>query len=83
MAISAERDFLERMGGGCNVPIAVYACVRQGALEMNALVASPDGKRVVRDKAAGDPEKSADVCAALAERILDAGGREILREFRR
>ena len=83
LAVAAERDFLERMGGGCNVPIAVYARVIRGALEMDALAASPDGKRVARDKASGDPEKSADICAALAERILLAGGREILREFRR
>jgi len=82
LAVSAERDFLELLGGGCNVPIAIYARVIHGALEMNALAASPDGKRVVREKASGDPEKSADICAALAERILDAGGREILREFR-
>ena len=82
LAVSAERDFLERLGGGCNVPIAVYARVVQNRLEMDAIVASPDGKRVARDKAAGTPEKSADICAALAERILDSGGREILREFR-
>jgi len=83
LAVTAERDFLERLGGGCNVPIAVYACVRNNALEMDALAASPDGKRVVRDKASGDPEKSEEICAALAKRILAAGGREILDEFRR
>jgi len=83
LSVAAERDFLERLGGGCNVPIAVYARVRQDLLEMDALVASPDGKRVVRDKASGDKENSAEICAALAERVLNAGGREILNEFRR
>jgi len=83
LAVAAERDFLERLGGGCNVPIAIYACVNQGVLEMDALAAAPDGKRVARDKISGDPEKSADLCAELAERILLAGGREILHEFRR
>jgi hydroxymethylbilane synthase len=83
LSVAAERDFLERLGGGCNVPRAVYAGVNQGALEMDALAATPDGRRVVRDKISGDPEKSADICASLAERILLAGGREILHEFRR
>ncbi|MDR0311713.1 MAG: hydroxymethylbilane synthase [Acidobacteriota bacterium] len=83
LEVAAERDFLERLGGGCNVPIAVYARVKQGLLEMDAVAASPDGRRVVRDKASGDPAKRADICAALAERILIAGGREILYEFRR
>ena len=83
LAVAVERDFLERMGGGCNVPIAVYARIRDGVLKIDALVAQPDGKHVVRGKTSGDPEKSANVCSALAERVLTAGGREILREFRR
>ena len=83
LEVAAERDFLERLGGGCNVPIAVYARVKQGSLEMDSIVSSPDGKRVVRDKTSGNPEKSVDICAALAERMLIAGAREILHEFRR
>ena len=83
LAVETERDFLERLGGGCNVPIAIYARVIQGVLEMDAIVSSPDGKRVVCDKASGKPEKSPDIRAALAERILNAGGREILNDFRR
>ena len=82
LSVAAERDLLERLGGGCNVPIAVYARVKNGALEMDALVATPDGTHVVRDKASGDPEKSTDICAEMAKRILIAGGREILYEFR-
>ena len=83
LSVAVERDFLERLGGGCNVPVAIYVRVRQDVLEIDALVATPEGKRVVRDKAAGAPEKSVDICSALAERILNAGGREILHEFRR
>ena len=83
LSVAAERDFLERLGGGCNVPIAAYARVIQNVLEIDALVASPDGKRVIRDKASGDKEKSAEICALLSERILNAGAREILHEFRR
>jgi len=82
LSVAAERDILERLGGGCNVPIAIYARVNQGALEIDALVAAPDGERVVRDKISGDPGKSVDVCAALSDRILAAGGREILHDFR-
>ena len=83
LAVTAERDFLELLGGGCNVPIAVYARVRDNTLEMDALAASPDGKRVVRDKSSGDSRKSDEICTELAERILAAGGFEILHEFRR
>ena len=83
LAVAAERDFLECLGGGCNVPIAIHARMDQGILKMDAVVASPDGKLVVRDAVSGTPEKSAELVAMLAERILGAGGREILHEFRR
>ena len=81
-AVAAERAFLERMGGGCNVPIAMYARVNQGKLEMDALVASPDGKKRVRDAAVCQPENSTAAINELAERMLSCGAAEILREFR-
>ena len=83
LAVTTERNFLERLGGGCNVPIAVYARIIDNKLLMDALVASPDGKRVLREKASGYTCNSGEICAELAERILAAGGREILHEFRR
>jgi hydroxymethylbilane synthase len=48
MAVTAERTFLASLGGGCAAPIAAYARPTADGLEMRALVASPDGQRVIR-----------------------------------
>ena len=50
-AVTAERDFLHRLGGGCSAPVAAFAQVvdaQSGDLEMSALVGAADGKRLIR-----------------------------------
>ena len=76
--VSAERTFLLHMGGGCNVPVAVHACVKQNLMQIDGLVASPDGKRVVRESIRRDLEKGNQAATELAEMILAHGGRSVL-----
>jgi hydroxymethylbilane synthase len=80
LAVISERKFLERMGGGCNVPVAVYAQVTENTLEIDGLVASPDGRRVVRDSIQQSLQKANEAADLLADRILSRGGRAILDE---
>lgn len=68
-AVSAERDFLSRLGGGCSAPVAAYATPVEGApdhLFMEALVASPDGQRLVRVRGHGQAGELAEYLAAEA-----------------
>lgn len=46
--VEVERRFLLLMGGGCNVPVAAYARIDGDWMEIDALVASPDGRQVTR-----------------------------------
>jgi len=55
IAVAAERTFLERMGGGCNVPVAVYARLSGNCAEIDGLVAATDGSRIVRASNRGSP----------------------------
>ncbi|RMG60660.1 MAG: hydroxymethylbilane synthase [Deltaproteobacteria bacterium] len=80
IAVRAERAFLHRLEGGCQVPIAAHGRMGGGTLELNALVASVDGKRVVRGRKSGDPSRPEDLGRDLAEEILSRGGKEILEE---
>ncbi len=78
--VTAERAFLHRLEGGCQVPIAAYA-VREGdGILLTGLVGSVDGKKVIRKSDRGPADKAGDLGVSLAGRILDAGGREILEE---
>ena len=81
-AAAAERAFLRRVEGGCQIPVGVYAEVGEGnVLHVEAMIASIDGMRVCRSRSMGTPEMAEEIGIALAEELLDVGGREILKEI--
>jgi hydroxymethylbilane synthase len=82
-ATEAERAFLRRLEGGCQVPIGALAQVDGGQLTLRGLVAALDGSRLVRDKIHGPAADAAQLGTDLAERLLVAGGLAILEEVRR
>jgi hydroxymethylbilane synthase len=80
IAVEAERAVLARLGGGCQVPIGAHGVVCGGRLELDAVVALPDGSRVIRRRAGGATGGAVPLGRALAEELLEAGGREILEQ---
>jgi hydroxymethylbilane synthase len=77
-AVEAERAFVAVLGGGCQLPIGAYAVLEGGAIHLRAVVASPDGSRLIKGEQRGtDPSR---VGAELGARLLDQGAREILDE---
>ena len=81
MAVTAERALLERLEGGCQVPIAAHATIVGESLSMSALVAGVNGRRLVRDSIQGSVNEAHGLGVRLAERLLERGGDEILREI--
>jgi hydroxymethylbilane synthase len=79
--VSAERVFLQRMEGGCNVPVAAHASINNDIIEIDGLVASPDGKKIVRDCIKQTLSMADEAAALLADRILAQGGRAILEKI--
>lgn len=80
-AVAAERAFLERLEGGCQVPIGGHATIEEGTLRLEGLIASVDGKRLVRGVKAGDPQDAVALGTELGTQLLKEGGEEILREI--
>jgi hydroxymethylbilane synthase len=80
-ALTAERALLAVLQGDCNVPIAALAeALGPERMRLRALVASPDGRRLVHGEAeAADPES---LGAEVAEKLLAQGAREILAALR-
>jgi hydroxymethylbilane synthase len=81
VAVRAERAMLRRLGGGCQVPIAALATVEQPGIALRGLIAATDGTAVVRGEARGPMGEPEDVGIALAEDLLDRGGRGILQRL--
>ena len=80
VSVLAERAFLRRLEGGCQVPIGGLARIRAEKLALTGLVAGVDGRRVVKGKVEGPMEKNTELGVQLAEDLLGRGGEEILRE---
>jgi hydroxymethylbilane synthase len=78
--VGSERAFLKRLAGGCQLPIAAYGRIRGADLVLRGLVGSLDGRQVITDEIKGASTDYRALGSALAERILDRGGREILAE---
>lgn len=79
---AAERAFLQRLEGGCQVPIGVFAELVAGELNVTGIIASLDGAKVIRRSRRGDPECAIKVGTVLAEELLSSGGSDILAEIR-
>ena len=77
-ATDAERAFLGLLEGGCQVPIGVHAKVKDGHLNMTAVIASLDGSTLLRDTAEGEATDAVAIGRALGQKMLDNGGKEIL-----
>lgn len=80
-AVIAERAFLERLEGGCQVPIAAHATIGGAGLTLEGLVASVDGRRLIRDTIRGPIAEVHRLGVQLAERLLACGGDAILKEI--
>lgn len=76
----AERSFLQRMGGGCQVPIAGWARIESERLILTGLVAAVNGQKMVRGEISGFPGEGRELGKELAEELLARGGQEILDE---
>ena len=77
----AERSFLARVEGGCQVPVGVYATAEGDGLNVEAVIASLDGQRFYRGDVNGTRKDAAKLGENLAEKLLDEGGAEILKEL--
>jgi len=80
IAVTAERAFLKKLEGGCQVPIAAFAQKVGSTLQIDGLVGTIDGKRLIRHHLEGPIEEAEPLGTQLAEILLAKGAKEILDE---
>jgi hydroxymethylbilane synthase len=78
-ATTAERGLLEALAAGCSAPVAAYAAVSNGALDMRAAVMSADGSRVLRAHGRGTSAQARRLGGDIAAELLRAGAAELIR----
>ncbi|MBE9181914.1 hydroxymethylbilane synthase [Oculatella sp. LEGE 06141] len=77
----AERAFLRELEGGCQVPIGVHTQLQNDRLTLTGLVASVDGKQVIKDTVMGSVSDSEELGQRLAQRLRQQGAQAILDDI--
>ena len=80
IAVSAERAFLRKLEGGCQVPIAAFARIIDSTIHIEGLVGTTDGKRLIMHRLEGPADQAESLGTQLAEILLRKGAKEILEE---
>ena len=80
-AVTAERSLLRRLEGGCQIPIGAISIVEDGELSIESQITNLNGVGAVRDKLSGHRDDAEQLGIELAEKLLQNGGKEILREI--
>ncbi|MED4225079.1 hydroxymethylbilane synthase [Neobacillus cucumis] len=82
MAVRAERAFLQKMEGGCQVPIAGFAQVNENdEVVLNVLVGSPEGKQIFKEELRGqNPEELGNQAADL---LIKKGAKDLIDKIKR
>ncbi|MEX6430726.1 MULTISPECIES: hydroxymethylbilane synthase [Ferrimicrobium] len=76
LSVLAERSFLRTFGTGCSLPIGAFAEMQDGTIMLSAMVAAPDGTRVLRGSLRGeDPEQ---LGGLLASDLVERGALALL-----
>lgn len=82
LAVTAERSFLHKLQGGCQVPIGAYATVGENnEITLTGMVGSPDGKQMFKNTATGQDPLALGI--QVAEALLAQGAGEVLAQVLR
>lgn len=81
-AITAERAFLEALGGGCQVPVGAYASTDAGVLKLTVFIGSPAGEDVFIDTLEGPVDDPAEVAQRAYNALLERGAVQLLEAAR-
>ena len=82
VVILGERAFLNRLEGGCQVPIAAYGKIDKNTFTLAGLVATVDGKTLFKETLAGSEDSSESIGIKLAERLISMGAEEIIETLK-
>jgi hydroxymethylbilane synthase len=78
IAVAAERAFLLRLEGGCQVPIGAHASLSNNIITLTGLIAAVDGRRILKETATDPMDQAQALGTSLAETLLARGGKAIL-----
>ena len=79
--VMGERAFLNRLEGGCQVPIAAHGKIEKNTFTLCGLVASVDGTTVIKETLSGPEDSSESIGVKLADRLLSMGAKTLMENL--
>ena len=74
-----ERDFVDRLEGGCQVPIGVKATLLGKKIDVKAVIGLPNGKELLKEEIVGDKKEYKELGIRLADLMIKKGAKELLK----
>lgn len=81
ICITGERAFLKQIQGSCHIPVACFGAIADKQVLLTALVASEDGKQVIREQVTSSVDQVKASGKILADLVLEKGGKTILENL--
>ncbi len=78
ICVEGERAFLKQIEGSCHIPVACFGKVMDTGIQMTAIVASEDGKQIIKEQITCPVDQVKNSGRKLADQVLEQGGRKIL-----
>lgn len=82
VAVTAERTFMRLLEGGCQIPVGCYSQVVNETFRITGFVSSLDGSQVLKETSEGPLRDAERIAVSLANRFLEMGALEIIRNIR-
>lgn len=79
--VLAERQVLVTLKCGCHAPVGAYAERNGEAMEVHAFIADVEGRNMIHKQTKGAVSEAVSLGGRVAQDLLDAGGRKILRQL--
>ncbi|MFO7922398.1 MAG: hydroxymethylbilane synthase [Bacteroidales bacterium] len=83
LAAGMERDFLNTLQGGCQVPAGCFTGFNGLSVTITGFIASPDGRIYIKEKMTFPSGEVDEPGRQLAGKLLARGGDKILKEIRK
>lgn len=79
--VTGERAFLKQIEGSCHIPVACFGKITGNEVVLTAIVASVDGKELIKEQIVSPMNEVKIHGQALADRVLEQGGKKILESL--
>ncbi|NQW21222.1 MAG: hydroxymethylbilane synthase [Chloroflexi bacterium] len=78
LEVSAERAFLDEIGGGCSASVSAHAKIRGKRLEFSAFASTPDGASIIRESLVDMADNAEEVGRKIGQLFVERGAQQLV-----